>query len=214
MLDFSIEANMGRTADDELHFDRPPRGVSMKQTPEGGTVIRVLLRSIAGAGFLLVFTVFWNGLLSVFLALAIQETARRFGWAVPDWLPMGGGKWEGGHAPPLLFLWLFLTPFICVGAGTAFAVFFSLFGHCAVRLEGDAGSVFTGIGALGRTQRFAPASVKTVHTGVTHNSKGADREYVVIEMNNGRKIKLPVINGIKRTWLIFALQKLLNRKGG
>ena len=191
---------------DELSLDYPPRGIRMEHAPDGGTIIRVRLLS-AAAFPMLVFALFWNSITSIFVAIAIAQTAARFGYDIG----FSSGKWEGSP-PPLWFFWLFLTPFIAIGLGTLSMALFSIFGRCEIRLGAGEGSVFKGIGPLGRTQHFSTQSVKSVDMGeASYRVNNQSVYHLVIEMNNGREIKLPRLGKMRETWLTFALQKLLNR---
>ena len=193
---------------DDLHIDHPPRGITMERAPDGTTVFKA--RKFGAAAFgMLFFTVLWNGITSVFVCIAISMTADKFGWN----LPFKGVDWNE-NAPPLWGMWLFLTPFILVGIGTLFAAVYNFIGRAEIRVGADEGSVFKGIGSLGRTQRFAPQSVKAVEWSQyqTRRSKGGTHTHTrfIIEMKNGREIKLPSLGKLRETWLCFALNKILN----
>jgi hypothetical protein len=61
-----------------------------------------------------------------------------------------------------IFLWLFLSPFITVGA-VMFAAFLSaLAGRTELRVERDQVSLFSGIGPIGLRKRFSTSEVKDV----------------------------------------------------
>jgi len=189
---------------DELHIDHPPRGIKMERTYDGTTVIRARTFSASAFG-LLFFAVFWNSITSIFVAVAIAMTAAKFGFDTGF-----NPKWENDSPPPLWLLWLFLTPFILIGLGTLGAVVFKLFGRCEIRLGAGGGSVFKGVGSLGRTQHFSPQSVKSVYLRTASYTVNRQAVYHwTIEMNNGREIKLPSIGKMRETWLAFALKKIL-----
>jgi len=193
---------------DELSLDHPPRGIRMERTADGGTVIG--MRMFSAASFpILFFALFWNGIVSIFVAIAIAMTAARFGWDV------GFSPQMSGNPPPLWFFWLFLTPFIAIGIATFIGALFGIFGRCEIRLGIGEGSVFSGIGSIGRTQRFSPQSIKSLD--VNHSQSRSKNGHVtthtrlVIEMNNGREIKFPGLGKMRETWLAFALNKILRR---
>ncbi|MCL1920710.1 MAG: hypothetical protein FWG50_06480, partial [Kiritimatiellaeota bacterium] len=197
-----------RVPDDELNIDRPPRGIRMEQTPDGGTVVNV--RMFGAQSFVMLApALFWNGLVSVFVCAAIDLTAKNFGWTMPDWFLFKMDEGGKGEAPvPWWFLWLFLAPFISIGIAFMWNAFFGFFGKCVIRLSYDEGSVFSGIGILGRTRRFAPKSVKSVDKGRIFTVNGrfffgwklrpAPRPvrgdetlpFLTLEMKNGREINV------------------------
>jgi hypothetical protein len=196
---------------DELDFDHPPRGVTMERTAEGGVVIRTRLFSSATM-FFIVFALFWNGIVSVFVCCAVVLTCRHFDWDVPGFLSFfkEGTKDE----MPWWGLWLFLTPFIAVGVGMAIAALRGVFGTCVIRVANDEGSVYTGVGPLGRTQRFHPQSVK--RSSLRDNGQrlnGVAQHSPRIEMNNGREITLPNLGPLRNTWIAFALRVVFGLPG-
>ena len=193
---------------DELHLDHPPRGIKMERAQDGSTVITSRTFSSQGGAYIF-FALFWNSLVSVFVCVAIILTSDKFGWNLR---PVFMDPPESGSSQvPLWFFWLFLTPFIAIGIYMMYTALFNLFGKCVIRLDADEGSVFAGFGSLGKTQRFAPKSVKSVGDRKTDDEIGDRPNYQLsILMNNGRVIKIPGLGKMRKTWLVFALNKLLN----
>ena len=187
---------------DELNFDHPPRGIKMERTTDGGVVIKS--RIFSGiAVFFIVFALFWNAITSVFVCDVLGRTAKKYGWdiSLPDIMTSGTKMSLGGS-------WLFITPFILVGIGTALAAIRGVFGKCVIAVSHDEASVFTGVGALGRTQRFNPQSVKRLGRYHAYSQNNQPVYNLLIEMNNGREIKLPGFGKVRETWLAFALNKI------
>ncbi|MCL2104616.1 MAG: hypothetical protein FWH21_06150 [Kiritimatiellaeota bacterium] len=196
-------------SDDELRLDHPPRGITAKRVFDGIIVIRIRMFSASAFGFLC-FALFWNGFTSIFVCHAITMTAQKFGWSLPAFACFQASN--KGSPSALWFLWLLLSPFIAIGLGSICMTVFQFFGRCAIHLGVDEGSVFTGIGPFGRTQRFSPQSVKSVDVKqsiITSTKRPTIKTNLVIEMNNGREIKFPGLGKIRETWLAFALGKLL-----
>jgi len=192
--------------DDNLYLDRPPRGIRMEREFDGTTVLRIRTLS-SNVGFYIMFGLFWNAITSVFVCIAIGMTAARFGWNLPDYKLFKAGA---NDASSWWGLWLFLTPFIAVGIGMIYAVIFNIFGKCVIRIGQGKGSVYTGIGPFGKTWYFSQQSVKEIDTHWTNVQVGGSQIHkLAIEMNNGRKIKLPSLNDMSETWLAFALGKIL-----
>lgn len=119
-------------------------------------------RSLGSALGLLAAGLFWNGIVSIFVLVALSGTFHLLDVRVPEWFPapitndapMGTGM--------VVFLWIFLTPFIVIGMGMILGFLSSLAGKTEARLEGNCGTVFTGIGFLGWTRRFDPGNVQRV----------------------------------------------------
>ena len=104
----------GTELDTSIDLNRPPAGAWY--TSDGaGSLIGATHRSIGTAIGALAFALFWNGIVSVFVLVALSGTARNLGISLPHWFPapdMNGSPMGMGMT---LFLWIFLTPFILVG---------------------------------------------------------------------------------------------------
>jgi len=188
---------------DELHLDHPPAGIKMERTYDGTTAITIRMFTPAAFGTL-VFTLLWNGLTSLFVCIAISLTAEKFGW--DKFLIF---EIENAKTNAWWFVWLFMTPFIAVGIWTIRLAIFHFFGQYIIKISPTEGSVFKGIGSFGRTQRFSPKSVKPVKMPKFNDNNPGGQ--LVIQMNNGREIKfLAMFSEMRKTWLVFALNKLLN----
>lgn len=74
-------------------------------------------RSIGSAIGLLLFALFWNGIVSVFVLFAIAGTLKQFNIGLPEWFPAPNMNGEPMSLGMVLFLWIFLTPFIAIGLG-------------------------------------------------------------------------------------------------
>lgn len=150
--------------------DAPGPEVDLQNPPPGtwcindhrGVAVGASHRSAGRALGLLGIALFWNGIVSVFVLVALGGTLHRLYGAVPAWLP---APKAGGHPMDtgvLVFLWLFLVPFIVIGAGMLVALALSLAGKTEVRIRDGMGSVLVGIGSLGWRRSFDPAKVRTV----------------------------------------------------
>lgn len=146
-----IESSSTSASDVEL-LNSPPAKTWYRR--EGSrTVVGAKERPVGTIVFFLIFTIFWNSILSVFL----------FGpYIAPEMAEDGAGKF-GQDA----FMTLFLIPFILVGLGTLFSVLFMLFGKVEVSFTDSSGSIFTGIGPWGLTRSFDPTTVQSVRVKET-----------------------------------------------
>jgi len=140
------------------------------------------------------------------VAIAIGMTAAKLGYGMGFFTPDEPNEtWK-----PVLIIWGFLIPFIAIGLFLIQKVAFDFLGRLEIRINTGEGSVFRGFGPLGRTQRFAPKSVKAIGMDKA-NEHEESIDLLFIKMNNGRTIKFPSLNEMRETWLAFALRKLLGK---
>ena len=98
---------------DEIVNDPPP-GCSLNNEINA-TVIRISLRSVGGCVGSLAVCLFWNGITSVFVLIALSGLYANLIGPVPAWFPaptMDDGPMGLGMT---IFLCLFLTPFVTIG---------------------------------------------------------------------------------------------------
>jgi hypothetical protein len=190
---------------------KPPRGCRIDDHGTDVTLV-ASARSPATGGFFLVFAVFWNSLVSVFVAGAIANLWAYFVGPVPSWFPAPkiNGPSSNTSLGGLLFMCMFLTPFVLVGLGVGMAALFSLFGRHEVRLRGPEGRVFTGIGPVGWHRRFDASTVKTVRfVDSSVETNGKRGRLIAIECES-RTIKFgTALNDQRRIWLGGALKTVL-----
>lgn len=204
-----LTLNDDASANLDLH--RPPAG-AWYRSDGGGTVIGATNRSLGMAFGALFFALFWNGIVSVFVVLAIAGTLQNLHVPQPAWFPapkMNGGNMGWGM---VLFLWLFLTPFICIGLLVAATCLSSLFGRTEVKIENTRGTAFIGIGALGWKRRFDASQVRDVRINQTRNNQGRDTFAILIETREGKQLKLgSMLSNERRQFVLGALRKALVR---
>lgn len=196
--------------DENVDVSRPPGGAWFQRTGTG-FVTGATHRSWGQALGMLFFTTFWNGIVSVFVLLALGATLHHLGVPVPHWFPKGTGM----PLPMTIFLWVFLTPFIAIGLLT-FGIFLSsLAGRTQVTIEGGQGMVFSGVGPLGFRKRFSAAEVKDVRIeeAAWRDNRGSSRRRTQVVLNTGDK---PVVFGSmwnepRRSFVAAALKRELVR---
>jgi len=202
-----------RDLSQKLEASQPPSGLTERTTARG-VAFSVSHRSIGGALGALAIGLFWNGIVSVFVFLNLSSTFGLLGVAVPEWFPaplMNGETMGWGMT---LFLWIFLTPFLVIGAGFIGAFFMAVAGHTEVRINAAEGRVFTGVGPMGWTRKFTPHEVRHVSLS---DSKWRDsdgdrqtKQEIVLEMHNSDLLKFG--SGMKeerRSYLAALLQRTL-----
>lgn len=138
---------------------RPPAGAWFQRNGDG-LVIGATHRAIGQALGMLFFALFWNGIVSVFVSLALVSTLHHLGLALPAWLPAPKGSVV--PVPLTIFLWVFLTPFIAVGLAVLAMLLSSLAGRTEIRIERGEGVLFRGVGPLGFRKRFSTSGIKDV----------------------------------------------------
>lgn len=198
----------------EVDTTQPPDGAWVRDNGVE-TEVGASLRTIGGAIVMLGISLFWNGIVSVFVLLAIAGSLHLMGVGLPSWFPAPIMKGSGGTAMPLgmvLFLWVFLTPFILIGLVLIATFLTALAGHVKVTIRDDQGRVFTGIGSIGWTRKFDASQVKrvdildSVHTTV--NEKPVNRGEIVIDADKsikfGASLKEP-----RKVFVAGALRKVL-----
>lgn len=199
----------------DVDLSRPPEGAWHRPSPLGAT-IGASHRSMAGAVFMFAFAGFWNGVISIFVFLALAATLGHLGVEPPAFLPepIMNGKPMGVSAT--LFLWVFLTPFILIGL-TLIAAFLScLAGRTEARIRDPYGEIFTGIGSFGFKRRFARAAVKDVRIDEREwrDRRGRRRRKtnIVLEMMEGKPIHLgSSLSDERRQFVAAALRSTLIR---
>lgn len=207
------DLTQGAGLDGALDLNNPPAGAWYRN--EGiGPVIGATHRSLGTAMGALAFSLFWNGIVSVFVLIAAASTLRHLGIAVPDWFPapvMNGSPMGLGMT---IFLWIFLTPFILIGLVMIGAFLSALGGRTEVRMGHAEGVVFTGIGALGYRRRFDASGVKEVRIDDRQwrDSDGDRRRKtcIVIETRDGKQTKLgSMLTPERRKFVAGAVRKVL-----
>lgn len=215
-LSYKLSAlTSGAELDAGVDLHNPPPG-AWYRSDGSGTAVGATHRSLVGAFGALAFALFWNGIVSVFVLVAIAGTLRNLGIPLPHWFPapnMNGSPMSVGMT---IFLWIFLTPFIVVGFVMIGAFLSCLAGQTEVRIRNASGQVFTGIGTLGYTRRFDASSVKAVSINDQQwrDSDGDRRRktYIVLETREGKRIKFgSMLTEERRKFMASAVRKAVVR---
>jgi len=179
------------------------------------TIVRASARSFRGAAGALFIVCFWNGIVSVFVLVALAGTIHHIFGSVPTWFPGPSTVGKSGQSitsMPLgmvIFLWIFLTPFITIGLFMIGVLLTSVVGRVEVRFDADAGMVFTGCGPFGWKRRFEVSEVESITLGET-TWKQDDETKPVIVIDCGRKIRFgSTLPDERRNWMAGVLRKLL-----
>ena len=203
----------GAEVDGDIDLNHPPAGAWY--TSDGmGPVIGATHRSLGTAVGALAFSLFWNGIVSIFVLLALGGTLRNLGIPLPRWFPapnMNGAPMSVGMT---IFLWLFLTPFILVGLVMICTFLSSLCGKTEIRINNANGVVFTGMGSLGYRRRFDASAVRDVRIQDrqwrSSNGSPQQKTCIVIETREGKQVKLgTLLSPERRKFVAGAVRKVL-----
>lgn len=190
-----------------VDLTRPPAG-AWSRNDGSATVIGATHRSIGTAFGALFISLFWNGIVSVFVCLALGETLQHL-----HKLPRSFLNLEKGDQMPLglvIFLWIFLIPFIFVGMMLITTLFSSLFGRTEVRIQNSEGVVLVGIGPIGWRRRFDAQAVKEVRVEDTYAGNNGRKTNIVIETREGKLIKFgSMLRDERRKFVAAATSKAL-----
>jgi hypothetical protein len=212
-LSHSLSAlTYGTAVDESVDLSRPPAGAWFRR--EGSSVVAgATNRSLGNAFGLLFFMLFWNGIVSVFVAAATASTLRHLGVSLPGWVPASMAKQGAMPVPLNIFLWLFLTPFIAIGVFLIMSFFNCLAGRTEVLLQQGQGVLFTGVGPVGFRKRFAASEVSGVRIEDRqwHNNQGGSgrTSRIVIDTKSGPLNFGSMLTYERRWFLAGALKKEL-----
>ncbi len=186
-LSHSLSAlTTGAVVDEDIDVGRPPAGAWFEQ---GGNGVKfgATHRSPGQAFGLLFFAAFWNSIVSVFVAFATASTLQHLGVSRPAWVR--ASNWKYMPIGEVIFLWIFLIPFILVGLVMLAAFLNCLLGRTELNIQGGECRLFTGIGPLGRRRHFSTSEVTDVRI--------EDRQWVNSNGNSNRSTRIVITTNEK-----------------
>jgi hypothetical protein len=204
-------------------LSRPPKGCIYEPQIGGGAIVRASLRSPGAALGTLAVCLFWNGITSIFVLLALSGLYVHFIGPLPKWFPAPTSKGEDGNLGsdmPLgmtLFLCIFLIPFVAIGFMMILAFLNSLMGRVEVIISMNEGRVRTGIGPFNWTRRFDASKVKRVATSQTRYVQNGQRKQLIEIEAEDRRVRFgSMLRDERRAWMLGVLHLLLvaPAKGG
>ena len=198
-------------------LNQPPAGCSI--VPVGhGVIVRASLRSITGFLVTTCLALFWNGIVSVFVLIAIAGLYTNLIGPLPAWFPapelkngkagMNGGPVNLGET---LFQCVFLIPFVTVGTGMVVAALMSLFGKVVVVIDEFGSYAATGIGLFVWKKRFDPLQVHSINISTkTSDSEGGTSTSGSIEIQSDHTVKFgSMLQSDRLEWMHAALKELM-----
>ncbi|MEM6822011.1 MAG: hypothetical protein AAF558_08740, partial [Verrucomicrobiota bacterium] len=207
----------------DLVSETPLGEVNIKHPPEGawyqrqgrGIVVGATHFSPGTAIGALAISLFWNGIVSVFVLVAISGTINLLGISIPEWFPAPEMNNQTMGVGMVIFLWVFLTPFIVIGSVMIGAFVMSLGGKTEIRIERGFGVLFQGIGPLGWKKKFQPDRIKQVKlpdkNWVDSDGDAQHHRQILIHFDDGKEIKLgSTLTAERRIFLAGALKQTLS----
>lgn len=205
--------------DPNVDLANPPPGAWYR---DNGTekLIGASGRSFKSAIGLMILTVVWNGIITIFVLFVLAATFRNIDSPMPGWMP-GPVARSGSDISGVMniCMWLFLAPFILIGTILPFSVLMVVAGHTEVRIAESRGTVFRGIGFFGRKTHFNPADVRAVriaekrlHGSMRHrHDRDTYSKYIAIDVENADPISFGDFLTEKRmNFMVSALNAALN----
>jgi len=196
-----------------VDVNSPPPGI--RCDVRGGSLsVAATHRALGVAIGTLAFALFWNGIVSIFVLLAIAGTLNNLHVPVPAWFPspdMNGSPMSAGMT---VFMWIFLTPFIVIGSVMIGAFLMTVGGRTEVQVDRNESSVFTGIGLLGYRRHFMASEILDVRMDDRQwrDSDGDShrKTSIVIETRAGRVIRFgSMLTAERRKFMAAVLRRPL-----
>lgn len=174
-------------------------------------VVGATTRSWLKAAFLLVFCSGWISIVSVFVGIAISESAKAIGVQLPGRFPALPNA-RGFLGAWVLFLWLFLLPFILVGVNVVRMALLALAGRVEITVRGGEGAVFTGIGPLGIRKRFFAGAVTSVTVERARWPQNGPHPFQIV-LQADRELRFgAMLSDARMKWLTKVLNETLVRR--
>ncbi|MFO0860342.1 MAG: hypothetical protein U0570_07290 [Phycisphaerales bacterium] len=191
-----------------VDVSKPPGGCEVVEL--GNRIeVRASARSLSMAIGTALFGLFWNGIVSIFVLLAISGTLHVTGLGVPHWFPAPRQNGNLMSVGEVVFLWIFLTPFILIGTLLFLAFLVAVAGRCEVVVHSGRGMAATGIGPFMWRQKFDANAVKSVRIGET-KWKQNDQTKPVVLIEADRTIRFGSgLTDQRKLWVTAILARTL-----
>lgn len=179
------------------------------------TIVRARAFSLGQLLAILAVTLFWNGIVSVFVLANAAATIRVLGATPPEWMSALPVKGTSGtpSAAAVTVAWLFLTPFMAVGTILLLTLLHVAAGDVRVSRRGDACVAVSGVAGIGWRRRFSAPDVTRVAVGWSNSRRGASAQPVVL-IEADRAIRIgSCLPAIRQEWMVAALREALGARG-
>lgn len=201
----------GVAVDPDVDLYRPPPGCWHRHTGMGVSV-GATHRSLVMALPLLGIALFWNGIVSIFVLVAVSSTLHLLGVPVPGWFPAPEMNDETMGTGITIFLWIFLTPFIVIGLGMIGGFLSCVAGKTEVGVDRGMVGIATGIGPFRWNRRFQASDLKAIRIRENHGNqnRGGGNRQIIAELANGRTLKFgSLLREERQRFLAAAAEKII-----
>lgn len=190
-------------------LSRPPSGCTIE---EGNQEIFVEASLRSATGFLgaLFFCLFWNGIVSVFVLIALSGLYHHLIGPIPAWFP--APKMNGGMPLGMtLFLCVFLIPFVTVGVISFGAALTSALGSVQAVVGEELVLIRTGVGRFAWTKRFDPRQYRQLTTTSGKWQKN-NQPAEAIEIIADETVQFgAMLTRERREWMAAVLKEMLSK---
>ncbi len=211
----------------QLNYSGKPHRETLSHPPEKIRVlpghermeIHVSLVSLPKFLASLLVTLFWNGIVSVFLSLAVAALIYQIQGSIPEWFPVPGledGKpvMNGEVMGPGMtaFLCLFLTPFVVIGTAMLGNTLLRLGGSTRIVIDPLRSHVSTGISFLRISRSFDPWKVVSVDTALNKmNQQGQENYHIALESTKTIRFGR-LLSEEQMDWVVTLLRQVFLRR--
>ncbi len=185
------------------------------------TIVAARARTLPLGLFALVFALFWASGIGFFVMLAVGATIQVCIGDVPEWYPLWRVEQnEDLTIADVAVIWAFLTPFVLLVLAIAAVPAVLLMGRVEVRVRGDEGAVFSGVGRFGWIRRFDASRVDAVSEPASTSAlppvrlngiplgRPVPMRPILIEADRDLRFGL-LLSEKRRAWMAAALRRLL-----
>ncbi len=197
--------------DAKVDLHQPPPGCWHRRTGMG-SLAGASHRSLGMALPLLGVALFWNGIVSVFVLLAVSSTLHLLNVPMPEWFPAPRMNDEAMGTGMTIFLWIFLTPFIVIGLGMIGGFLSCLAGKTEVSVDRGVVRIATGIGPVRWNRRFQAWDLMEIRMEETrrNGNNGAQKKEIIAELKSGRLVRFgSMLRDERRRFLAAAADEII-----
>jgi hypothetical protein len=201
----------GLALDAKVDLHQPPPGCWHRRTGMG-SLAGASHRSLGMALPLLGVALFWNGIVSVFVLLAVSSTLHLLNVPMPEWFPAPRMNDEAMGTGMTIFLWIFLTPFIVIGLGMIGGFLSCLAGKTEVSVDRGVVRIATGIGPVRWNRRFQASDLREIRMEETrrNGNNGGQKKEIIAELKSGRLVRFgSMLRDERRRFLAAAADEII-----
>lgn len=209
--------------DDDIDTNRLPK--SIRIVPGADRVeIHVSLASWTKFLASLLICLFWNGIVSIFLSLAVAAVYYQIWGPCPDWFPTPG--LEDGKpimndqvmGPGMtIFFCLFLTPFVTIGTGMIINTLMRLCGRTVIVIDPYRSHASTGLGMVKLSRAFDALKVRKVEIDESrwkNNNQVLHLIQLKMREGGGQPVRFGrMLSEEQLVWVTALLNRVIFRRG-